>query len=204
MANRKNNNNQQLALILGVFVLLVLTFTGTMALIGNNNKSLLTDKKSIILADKIQIYDNSTNIDANQAEMLVYLIEEEKLAHDVYKYMYDKYGSQVFGNILKSEINHQDEILKLLQQRNISDPRTGVVGVFNNKELQELYNQLIKQGDISSNEAYKVGVIIEEKDIADIEKQLSTTKDQQIIDTLTSLKNASENHLRAFNRQINR
>ena len=93
----------------------------------------------------------------------MYLIEEEKLAHDVYAVMYQKYGANVFGNILQSESSHQGKVLTLLQARNIMDPRSTEVGVFKNQELQAFYDQLIEQGNKSATEAYKAGVAIEEK-----------------------------------------
>lgn len=133
---------------------------------------------------------------------LLYLIEEEKLAHDVYTVMYQKYGANVFGNILESESTHQGRVLTLLQARNITDPRSSEVGVFKNQDLQALYNQLIEQGNKNATEAYKVGVAIEEKDIADIGTQLATTTDQDVVDTLEALRSGSENHLRAFNKQL--
>ena len=43
--------------------------------------------------------------------LLLYLIEEEKLAHDVYTKMYELYGVRVFGNILSSEQAHQSRVL---------------------------------------------------------------------------------------------
>lgn len=135
-------------------------------------------------------------------DLLLYLIEEEKLAHDVYTVMYQKYGARVFGNILSSEESHQAQVLTLLKARNIADPRSTSIGVFQNQELQSLYDQLIQQGSISETEAFKVGVIIEEKDIADISAQLSTATEQDVIDTLEKLRKGSENHLRAFNKQL--
>jgi hypothetical protein len=119
-------------------------------------------------------------------EQLLYLIEEEKLAHDVYTVMYQKYGANVFGNILHSESTHQGRVLTLLQVHNIADPRSSEVGVFTNQDLQSFYYQLIEQGTRSATEAYKVGVAIEERDIADIGTQLATTTDQDIIATLES------------------
>lgn len=145
---------------------------------------------------------NSTSSTKTDEELLIYLIEEEKLAHDVYTVMYQKYGANVFGNILESETSHQGKVLVLLQARNIQDPRSTELGVFKNTELQKLYDSLIAQGNTSATEAYKVGVIIEEKDIADISNQLATTSDQEIVATLESLRSGSENHLRAFNRQL--
>lgn len=140
----------------------------------------------------------------SQDELLLYLIEEEKLAHDVYAYMYEQYGANVFGNILKSEQNHQGQVLTLLQARSIADPRSSERGVFSNPELQALYDQLVARGKQSTVEAYKVGVTIEEKDIADITTQLATATDSDVVATLERLRTGSENHLRAFNRQLSR
>ena len=141
---------------------------------------------------------------ANQQQMLLYLIEEEKLAHDIYAAMHGIYGAQVFGNILTSEQSHQAKVLTLLQSRGLADPRTKEAGTFTNLELQGLYDSLLAQGKQSAQEAYKVGVAIEEKDIADITKQLATATDSDIVSTLEALRTGSENHLRAFNRQLSR
>ena len=108
----------------------------------------------------------------------------------------------MFGNILQSESTHQDRVVTLLQARNLADPRSSKVGVFKNQDLQALYDQLIEQGNKNATEAYKVGVIIEEKDIEDISTQLSTATDDDVIAALESLRSGSENHLRAFNRQL--
>lgn len=135
-------------------------------------------------------------------ELLTYLIEEEKLAHDVYTVLYDMYGSKVFGNILESESKHQDQVMGLLDAYGVADPRSSELGVFNDKDLQSLYDELISMGSKSAADAYQVGVLIEEKDIADITAQLATTPDQAVVDVLEKLRSASENHLRAFNRQL--
>lgn len=138
----------------------------------------------------------------DQANLLRYLIEEEKLAHDVYVVLHDMYGATVFGNILNSEQTHQDRVLALLQPRNIADPRSLEPGVFVNPELQTLHDTLIAQGKQGVASAYAVGVAIEEKDIADITKQLATATDADVVAALEALRSGSENHLRAFNRQL--
>lgn len=149
-----------------------------------------------------EIEASPTSAAKSTEEQLLYLIEEEKLAHDVYTVMYQKYGANIFGNILQSESTHQSQVLTLLQVRNIADPRSPEVGVFKNRDLQAFYDQLIEQGSKTETEAYNAGVTIEEKDIADISTQLATTTDQDVIDTLELLRKGSENHLRAFNQQL--
>jgi hypothetical protein len=135
-------------------------------------------------------------------EQLVYLIEEEKLAHDVYSAMFDLWGSKVFGNILKSEETHQSQVLTVMNTRDIEDPRSSKAGVFVDAELQSLYNELIAKGSKSAVDAYEVGVAIEELDIDDLTKMLATAKDADVIAMMENLRKGSENHLRAFNNQL--
>ena len=90
----------------------------------------------------------------------------------------------------------------LLDTFNIEDPRNSEIGVFNDPDLQALYDQLIEKGMLSEQDAYEVGVMIEEKDIADITFQLAGASDPDVIEVLEKLRSGSENHLRAFNRQL--
>ena len=135
-------------------------------------------------------------------ELLVYLIEEEKLAHDVYTVLGSTWGGNTFSNILSSESTHQDQVLSLLTSYGISEPRTTEVGVFVNPDLQALYDQLIAQGMQSQTEAYKIGVLIEETDIADLTSAISSTSDQVIVNTLNKLLSASQSHLSAFSKKL--
>jgi hypothetical protein len=154
-------------------------------------------------SDGSEVEADSKLASAAQTEkLLTYLIEEEKLAHDVYTVLYEQYGAKVFGNILESEANHQDQVMTLLDLYGVADPRSSELGVFNDPELQALFDQLIGMGSQSAADAYQVGVLIEEKDIADISAQLATATDQAVVDVLEKLRSASENHLRAFNRQL--
>ena len=138
------------------------------------------------------------------AEQLVYLIEEEKLAHDVYSKMFELWGSKVFGNILNSEASHQSQVLTVMATRDIADPRSSQEGVFKNADLQKLYDELIAKGSKSAVDAYEVGVAIEVLDIDDLTKMLATAKDADVIAMMENLRRGSENHLRAFNNQLNK
>lgn len=167
----------------------------------STNTTLLQPKDQPLLS---KTPDTGSATSQSTEQQLLYLIEEEKMAHDVYTVLYDKYGARVFGNILQSESTHQSRVLTLLEDRNIADPRKAAVGEFTNQDLQMLYDDLIAKGMKSEKDAYEVGVMIEEVDIADITKQLETASDVDVIQTLEDLRRGSENHLRAFNRQLNR
>lgn len=149
-----------------------------------------------------EIVDETISPASSTEDLLVYLIEEEKLAHDVYTVLGQTWGGNTFTNILSSESTHQSQVLTLLNTYGIADPRSTEIGVFINPDLQALYDQLIAQGMQSQTEAYKVGVLIEETDIADLSEAMATTNDTVILETLTKLRSASESHLAAFSRKL--
>jgi hypothetical protein len=136
------------------------------------------------------------------AENLTFIIEEEKLAFDVYTVLGDMWDSQTMKNITNSETSHQAQVATLLVAYGIADPRSSEIGVFTNPELQALYDSLIAQGSASEKAAMEVGVLIEEKDIADISRMISQITEPDAIAVLESLLAGSVNHLAAFQRQL--
>ena len=136
------------------------------------------------------------------AELLAYLIEEEKLAHDVYTVLAQKWGANTFTNILSSEVSHQSQVAGLLPTYGVADPRSSQLGVFTNAELQALYNKLIAQGSINVTEAYKVGIAIEEMDIADLKADMALVSDQKVLSVMQTLLDGSYNHLAAFQKKL--
>ena len=138
---------------------------------------------------------------AEQAGLL-YMREEEKLARDVYNVFYTRYGLRVFNNIAAGEQAHMDAVLTLLTRYDLSAPAAAAPGVFNNAELQALYDDLIDQGSQSLSEALRAGVLIEETDIADLQDSLAQTTHADIRTVYTNLLRGSGNHLRAFSRQL--
>ena len=135
---------------------------------------------------------------------LMYMREEEKLARDVYIYLYDLYSLPIFNNIPKSEQRHMDAIKVLLDKYKLEDPvAEDVPGTFKNPDLQELYNKLIEAGKVNRVEALKVGALIEETDILDLQEQIDEKIDNKdITQVYTSLLNGSYNHLKAFTRVL--
>ena len=136
-----------------------------------------------------------------QQEMdgLLFMREEEKLAHDVYVTLYEIWGLPIFQNIAQSEQTHTDAVLKLINQYGLDDPAaTTGIGEFVNPALQNLYTQLVAQGSQSLVDALKVGGAIEEIDILDLEQHIAETENDAIILVYQNLLKGSRNHLRAF------
>lgn len=138
-------------------------------------------------------------LDENEMMGLVFMREEEKLARDVYLTMFDLWGLNIFNNIAKSEQTHTDAVKALLDGFGIADPMTNdLIGVFENQDLQALYNQLVAQGSQSLADAILVGGAIEEIDIIDLQKNMAETENAEILTVYTRLLKGSENHLQAF------
>ena len=143
---------------------------------------------------------------------LTYIREEEKLARDVYLYLYEKWGSRIFDNISVSEQRHMDAIKTLLDKYGIPDPvglntdppGLDVRGLFFNEDLQALYTRLTGDGSLSLVEALKVGVFIEMTDIDDLTKAIALKTRRDIKRVYSNLLDGSLNHLDAFCSDLSR
>ena len=135
---------------------------------------------------------------------LIQLREEEKLARDVYLYLYTQWGQWIFLNIAKSEQQHMDAVSSLLEKYQIDDPvDPDIQGVFEDQHLQGLYDDLITVGRISGEDALYVGATIEDLDIFDIyEMMLNATDFEDVYSVYENLSKGSRNHLRSFTRQL--
>ena len=138
---------------------------------------------------------------ASQKATLQYLVEEEKMARDVYAYISKTITTQKFANITKAEQAHMDEISRLLKTYGFYDPTlTRKAGVFKNPELQALYNSLIKEAGTSVFGAFAVGQKIESMDIKDLKVMLEKDMPSDMNIALNALLRGSTNHLAAFSR----
>jgi hypothetical protein len=137
-----------------------------------------------------------------ELDILLNIKEEEKLARDVYTALNLKWDNKVFLNISAAENTHMNAVIFLLQ--NYGTDYTGVLepGKFTNTAFQNLYEALVAKGSASLAEAWKVGALIEEMDITDLQSSLSKVTDESIIMVFENLEKGSRNHLRAFTSQL--
>ncbi len=133
-----------------------------------------------------------------EAAGLLYMLEEEKLAHDVYVTLNGLWSLTTFQNIAASEQTHENAIQALLDRYALTSPASSVAGVFTNPDLQALYDQLTLRGSQSLAEALKVGGAIEEIDIRDLQTRLAETDNADIQQVYNNLLNGSYHHLQAF------
>ena len=146
-----------------------------------------------------EVTTDSTVDTSTLAEMLTFIVQEEKLAHDLYVQLASTSGAQQFQNVLNSESTHISLVQGLLTTYNIVDPTVGLAeGEFVNQDLQALYDSLLASGSIDRAGAIAAGIAVEEKDIADIEVMLASELPSDVVSVLERLLSGSQNHLAAF------
>lgn len=156
---------------------------------------------ALMLTSLDEIASDSLSIE--ERDGLLYMLEEEKLARDVYAALYAKWNLRPLSNINRSEQMHMNAILSLLTRYSLQDlVDVNGAGVFKNEALQNLYNGLIVEGNKSVVDALNVGATIEEVDIVDLQKHLRETDNQDITFVYDNLMRGSRNHLRAFVKNI--
>jgi len=138
-----------------------------------------------------------------EIEGLVWMREEEKLARDVYRTLYETWGLRTFDNISSSENTHTLAVKELLDRYEIIDPVTDdATGEFSIPEIQKLYTDLVTQGKVSLVDALRVGASIEDLDIKDLHEWLTKTDNQDITLVYENLLRGSQNHMRSFVKQL--
>lgn len=145
----------------------------------------------------------ATELSQREISDLLLMREEEKLARDVYQFLYAKWNTEIFTNIAASEQTHMDAMGALLERNGIPDPITSdEAGVFSDEAFSKLYTELTQKGETSLAAALTVGAQIEDLDIKDLQEAIEATTQNDIKTVYSNLVRGSRNHMRAFNRQL--
>jgi hypothetical protein len=145
----------------------------------------------------------TSDLNADETAALLYMREEEKLAHDVYNFLYNTWSQPTFQNIAASEQQHMNELMLLLDRYGLTDPALAP-GQFTDPNLQTLYPQLTAQGSLSLADALKIGAAIEEIDIRDLQTRIALTDNADLQQVFNNLMRGSYNHLQAFTSVLSR
>lgn len=131
---------------------------------------------------------------------LLFMLEEEKLAGDIYEALYEETGLRVFKRIAASEDRHFNALLK--QANKIGLDTDDIVfnkpGEFENNDLQDMYDTLLARGLRSDTAALRVGKRIERTDIRDLKDAMEDVEGTKLYDVYQNLLEGSRNHLDAF------
>lgn len=141
----------------------------------------------------------ASSLTATDVSTLLYMIEEEKMARDIYDTLFEQTGLTAFDKISNSEQKHYDSLLSTALKLGVDTSALSTeVGVFSNDTIQSLYDQLILQATISTDDAIAVGITIEQTDIADLQATIETTDIILLGQVYSNLLNGTKHHLTAF------
>ncbi len=160
---------------------------------------------ALLVGAQMPAFSQMTMLTDDEKQDVIYMLEEEKMARDVYIALGEKWNSQVFQNINASEERHYSSMLQMAKKYDLDIPLSvanDVKGKFENRNLQKLYDELIATGNTSLTSALIVGAKIEEIDIDDLNKAIANTNNSEIVALYTPLLQASENHLRSFTKNL--
>ncbi len=132
---------------------------------------------------------------------LIFAIEEERVAHDIYAAAAARWDLRVFANIAESEMRHAAALTQLAASVGVLPP-AAKAGVYATADLQALYDQLLVLVNGSATGALRAGALIEETDIADLRRLSAQATDEGSKAVIANLVNASVNHLGAFVRNL--
>jgi len=138
-------------------------------------------------------------LDAAEKAGLRQMIQEEKLARDVYLALDHFWSKPIFGNIARSEQQHMDLVRLLYSRYNLPDPvKDDRVGVFADPLYTNLFTVLVIIGSQSIQNALWIGTAIEDLDIDDLVHLMNKTDNRDIRLIYQNLCKGSRNHLRSY------
>lgn len=192
-----------------IYITIVVLFIIIISYVIYNKNSSVKSEEYVVDSSDFVVADNHVvnlpieELNIEEINGLITMREEEKLAHDVYVTLYDKWKLNIFKNISQSELTHTEAVKYLIERYKLEDPvKDSSVGVFTNKEFTDLYKNLVEKGNISLLDALQVGATIEDLDIKDLKDHYLKTDNQDIKVVYDNLERGSRNHMRAFSRQI--
>lgn len=198
-----------LLLLFGIALAISFSDTGTDLSNESIHEQEITENEVYEVAEEDMLNDtlveDIASSELSQAEIdgIIMMREEEKLARDVYQKLYELWGLQIFANISASEQTHTNAMEVLVDRYELDDPvKSDDIGVFTAQEFTDLYEQLVAQGSQSLEDALIVGATIEDLDIRDIAVLRDETDNEDVQLVYENLIRGSENHLRAFMKQI--
>jgi hypothetical protein len=143
---------------------------------------------SLFSALLLFVVSATAQISETEKNDLRFMRQEEKMAHDFYAAMLEKWGGVPFQNIVKAEKWHLQLVKNQLDLHKVADPLAGIEdkrGEFVDANFKKMYDDLLAKGNQSLLEALRGGALIEETDIVDLKTRLNETANAGIRNTYT-------------------
>lgn len=132
---------------------------------------------------------------------LLFQIDEERMARELYEAFGKKHALSVFTNISSSEARHEAMFLAIAKRAGVTPPAS-TPGIFTSKEVQSRYDALLKLGLETPEAALRASAFVEEQDIVDLRDLAKATDQADLRLAATNQERASGHHLAAFVRNL--
>ncbi len=158
----------------------------------NDNTTSRTDDSQVVMAEGEYDFGAKTALETDELtieQMLSYAIQDEYLARQEYELIIEEYGEQrPFTNIIQAEETHIEWLTELYDEYGYDMPEDNAI------DYAVLPDSL--------ETAFDVGVQAEIDNIAMYEKFMESELPDDIRSVFTQLRDASLNHLAAFERGV--
>ncbi len=171
------------------------------------NVIVLLSMLSFLLVGQSLFAQTTANLSEDETKGILLMLEEEKLARDVYLALDEKWNSTIFSHISNAEQRHFDKMNSLAKKFGLTIPSSVAndeKGKFQNKKLQEAYDEMVEIGNVSLENALRIGANVEELDIQDLMDAMTQTENEDILKVYRQLKQASEKHLQSFTKNLSK
>lgn len=191
---------------------------------GDSNNTSAVSSTTLPSVVQAAIDGSKSILSQELTNTLAFMGNEERLAYDVYNFLYAKFATTELTNIAqKSEYMHITAVQGLVQKYALDDsvafsnvdlPPLGYIntpiesmraGVYDISEIQDLYDSLTVQGSNSEIDALKVGCIVEVVDVNDLNEDIALAASENASDVLTVfnfLRDGSYSHYWAFDEAL--
>lgn len=144
----------------------------------------------------------ATALTAGERDGVLFILEEERMAEDLYLELYKIVKLPIFLNVADSEQIHMDSVQILMDRYGLKDPLQDGDGVYANETLQKMYDDLLASGGKSPEDALKAAALVEGTSVHDLEERICGTDKPEIRSVYGGLLMGSEKHLRSFVRAL--
>jgi hypothetical protein len=137
-------------------------------------------------------------LSARENDGVLFIWEEEKAARDLYTSLYEANNLTIFRNLMRSEQSHMDQAMAVIERYGLAVPGDDEPGVFQNQTLQEVHDDLLREGLKSDQDALAAAAEFEEISFIDLERELVATETEDVRVVYQGLLAGSQKHLRSY------
>ncbi len=135
--------------------------------------------------------------------ILTDLRQEKKLYHDVYFTLFTYWNIPVFNRLASSEEYQTQSVKQMLSKYNLPDNTNDLeIGKFTDSKYADLYNQYVNQGKKSLKDAYITAASMEEKQIQQLDSNLTKVDNDDITIVLKNIRRVDAHHLAILVKQL--